>query len=56
MHLVDDTRVIRQAERGLAPGTHRSAVDAVADELLTIADGAWLGALLQRVPAGGRDR
>lgn len=55
MHLVDDTRVIRQAERGLAPGTHRSAVDAVADELLTIADGAWLGALLQRVSAG-RDR
>ncbi|HHU10801.1 MAG TPA: hypothetical protein GXZ60_12435 [Intrasporangiaceae bacterium] len=52
MHLVDDARVVRQAERGLPPGTDRSALDAVADELLTMADTTWLNALISRVPAG----
>ncbi|NLJ54889.1 MAG: hypothetical protein GX344_12265 [Intrasporangiaceae bacterium] len=48
-HLSDDPTVQRQAHEGLAPGVLRSAVDAVADEALTMAQSRWLATLVHRL-------
>ena len=48
-HLPDDRALARQARQGLPPGVARSAVDPVADELLTVAESDWLAALFGRL-------
>lgn len=48
-HLADDPRVPRHARAGVTPGVLRSAVDAVADEVLAMADSSWLQSLVSRL-------
>lgn len=50
-HLAEDPRVPRHASEGIAPGRLRSAVDAVADEVLAMADASWVHTLMsQSIP------
>jgi hypothetical protein len=48
-HLGDDPVVVRQAAEGLPPGTVRSRVDSVADEVLAGVERVWLAALVGRL-------
>ena len=55
-HLSDDPAVARQAAEGLPPGTLRSGVDLVADEVLATVERAWLAMLVGRLGDSGRSR
>lgn len=49
VHLGDDPRVRRAEAEGLAPAVLRSAVDAVADEVLAMAQTRWLSGVVRRL-------
>lgn len=53
-HLADDAVLARHAREGLPPGTLRSGLDVVADELLTIVESDWLASLVGRLDGSGR--
>ncbi|MFN2319834.1 MAG: hypothetical protein ABR500_09155 [Dermatophilaceae bacterium] len=53
-HLADDPAIVRHATEGLPPGALRSAVDTVADEVLTMTESDWLASLVGRLDEPGR--